>query len=231
MPFNKKEKKMKKYTFMIKGYEDYIPSDYECLYDEDRLWELSYDVIANSKLEAMNSLFKDCHREVIDEDSVFIQRIFGSEDCEYATNHTYLIVGIEDVRLGVDFVKEDIRITKKTLSEKKWCSDGTERVRTYFFDDGFSIKEIYRGAPGWSESETLLVNPSNKYYTLHTHGEDTYNQGNKSINACQSPRFKAISEYERLEEMTKRRFKASMLNATQTSRQTFLDREMPYLVA
>ena len=98
------------------------------------------------------------------------------------------------------------------------------------FNDGFSIKEINRSASGWSESETLLLN-SNSYYTLHTRGEDTYNRGDKKIYACQSLRFKAISKYEDEKALLKRKSKASLLNAMETSRQTFLDREMPYLVA
>ena len=63
--------------------EDYEPSDYEYMYDEDRLWELSYDVIASSKEEAMKKLLNGDHskqREIIDEDRVRILRIFGNPE-------------------------------------------------------------------------------------------------------------------------------------------------------
>ena len=55
--------------------------------------------------------------------------------------------------------------------------------------------------------------------------------GDKKIYACQSLRFKAIEKYKNEKNILARRYKASILNATKTSRQTFLDREMPYLVA
>ncbi len=226
---------MKKFTFMIDGYENYVPSDYEYMYDEDRLWELSYDVIASSKEEAMKKLLNDSYayqRDVIDEDRVKILRIFGDPESQFTenSNYTYLIVSIKDVRPGVDYVEENITIIEKSFTKNKWCSDGIEKISTYLFSDGFSIKEISRNASGWSESETILFN-SNSYYTLYTRGEDTYNSGDKKIYACQSLRFKAISKYEDEKALLKRKFKASLLNAMETSRQTFLDREMPYLVA
>ncbi len=228
---------MKKFTFMIDGYEDHEPSDYEYMYDEDRLWELSYDVIASSKEEAMKKLLDDSYayqRDVIDEDRVKILRIFGDPESQFTenSNYTYLIVSTKDVRPGVDFVEENITIIEKSFTKNKWCSDGIEKISTYLFSDGFSIKEINRGAPGWSESETLLIdNSNNNCFTLYTRGEDTYNSGDKKIYACQSLRFKAISKYEDEKALLKRKFKASLLNAMETSRQTFLDREMPYLVA
>ena len=228
---------MKKFTFMIDGYEDYEPSDYEYMYDEDRLWELSYDVIASSKEEAMKKLLNGAYsqqREIIDEDRVRILRIFGNPENynsdDECSEYTYLIVSIRDVRPGVDFVEENITIIEKSFTKNKWCSDGIEKISTYLFSDGFSIKEINRGASGWSESETLLFN-SSSHYTLYTRGEDTYNSGDKKIYACQSLRFKAISKYEDEKALLKRKFKASLLNAMETSRETFLDREMPYLVA
>ena len=46
---------------MIDGYENYEPSNYEHMYDEDRLWEVSYDVIASSKEEAMKKLLNGDH--------------------------------------------------------------------------------------------------------------------------------------------------------------------------
>ena len=61
---------MQKYTFMISGYENYDPSDYEYMYDEDRLWELTFDVIASSKEEAMKNLLNDHYtkeRQIVDE--------------------------------------------------------------------------------------------------------------------------------------------------------------------
>ena len=220
---------------MIDGYENYEPSNYEHMYDEDRLWEVSYDVIASSKEEAMKKLLNDSYayqREIIDEDRVRILRIFGDPESQFTenSNYTYLIVSIKDVRPGVDFVEENITIIEKSFTENKWCSDGIEKISTYLFNDGFSIKEINRSASGWSESETLLLN-SNSYYTLYTRGEDTYNSGDKKIYACQSLRFKAIEKYKNEKNILARRYKASILNATKTSRQTFLDREMPYLVA
>ena len=228
---------MKKFTFMIDGYEIYEPSNYEHMYDEDRLWEVSYDVIASSKEEAMKKLLngdRSKQREIIDEDRVRILRIFGNPENynsdDECTEYTYLIVSTKDVRPGVDFVEENITIIEKSFTENKWCSDGIEKISTYLFNDGFSIKEINRSASGWSESETLLLN-SNSYYTLYTRGEDTYNSGDKKIYACQSLRFKAIEKYKNEKNILARRYKASILNATKTSRQTFLDREMPYLVA
>ncbi len=227
---------MKKFTFMIEGYENYVPSDYEYMYDEDRLWELSYDVIASSKEEAMKRLLNNGYtqqREIIDEDRVRIFRIFGNPenyDSSECSEYTYLIVSINDVRPGVDYVEENIIVTEKSFTENKWCSDGTEKISTYLFNDGFSIKRINRSAPGWSESEELLFNSSN-CYILYTRGEDTYNSGDKKIYACQSSRFNAISKYENEKALIKRKFEASLLNAKETSRQTFLDREMPYLAA
>ena len=228
---------MKKFTFMIDGYENYEPSNYEHMYDEDRLWEVSYDVIASSKEEAMKKLLngdRSKQREIIDEDRVRILRIFRNPENynsdDECTEYTYLIVSTKDVRPGVDFVEENITIIEKSFTENKWCSDGIEKISTYLFNDGFSIKEINRSASGWSESETLLLN-SNSYYTLYTRGEDTYNRGDKKIYACQSSRFKAIEKYKNEKNILARRYKASILNATKTSRQTFLDREMPYLVA
>lgn len=227
----------KKYTFMIDGYEDYEPSDYEYMYDEDRLWELSYDVIASSKEEAMKKLLIGAcsqQREIIDEDRVRILRIFGNPEnynsYDECTEYTYLIVSTKDVRPGVDFVEENITIIEKSFTESKWCSDGIEKISTYLFSDGFSIKEINRGAPGWSESETLLFN-SNNCYTLYTRGEDTYNSGDKKIYACQSTRFKAISNFNKEIENKKKIKKDSLNKAMIISRHTFLDREMPYLVA
>ncbi len=229
---------MKKFTFMIDGYEDYEPSDYEYMYDEDRLWELSYDVIASSKEEAMEKLLNGActqQREIIDEDRVRILRIFGNPEnynSDECTEYTYLIVNINDVRQGVDIVEENITIIEKSFSKNKWCSDGIEKISTYLFSDGFSIKEINRGAPGWSESETLLIdNSNNNCFTLYTRGEDTYNSGDKKIFACQSSRFKAISKYENEKNLLRKKIEKSLLNAKETSRQTFLDREMPYLVA
>lgn len=230
---------MKKYTFMISGYENYEPSDYEYMYDEDRLWELSYDVIASSKEEAMNNLLRDSYaidRKIIDEDKVKILRIFGNPENYHSddecSEYTYLIVSIKDVRPGVDFVEENIFITEKSFTKNKWCSDGNEKISTYLFNDGFSIKEINRGAPGWSESETILIdNSNNNCFTLYTRGEDTYNSGDKKIYACQSSRFKAIAKYENEKNLLRRKIEDSMLNAKETSRSTFLDREMPYLVA
>lgn len=229
---------MKKYTFMISGYENYDPSDYEYMYDEDRLWELTFDVIASSKEEAMKNLLNDYYtkeRQIVDEKEVKIFRIYGNPDhydvCE-TSYYTYVIVSEKDVRPGVDFVEENIIIIEKSFTKNKWCSDGIEKISTYLFNDGFSIKEINRGATGWSESETILIdNSNNNCFTLYTRGEDTYNSGDKKIYACQSLRFKAISKYEDEKAQLKRKFKASLLNAMETSRQTFLDREMPYLVA
>lgn len=227
----------KKYTFMISGYENYDPSDYEYMYDEDRLWELSYDVIASSKEEAMKKLLNDSYayqRDVIDEDRVKILRIFGDPESQFTenSNYTYLIVSTKDVRQGVDIVEENITIIEKSFTKNKWCSDGIEKIYTYLFNDGFSIKEINRGATGWSESETLLIdNSNNNCFTLYTRGEDTYNSGDKKIYACQSSRFKAIAKYENEKNLLKRKIEDSMLNAKETSRLTFLDREMPYLVA
>ena len=105
---------MQKYTFMISGYENYDPSDYEYMYDEDRLWELTFDVIASSKEEAMKKLLDDSYayqRDVIDEDRVRILRIFGDPASQFTenSNYTYLIVSTKDVRPGVDFVEENIR--------------------------------------------------------------------------------------------------------------------------
>ena len=224
---------------MIDGYEDHEPSDYEYMYDEDRLWELTFDVIASSKEEAMKKLLNGDHskqREIIDEDRVRILRIFGNPENynsdDECTEYTYLIVSTKDVRPGVDFVEENITIIEKSFTENKWCSDGIEKISTYLFNDGFSIKEINRSASGWSESETILIdNSNNNCFTLYTRGEDTYNSGDKKIYACQSSRFKAISKYENEKNLLRRKIEDSMLNAKETSRQTFLDREMPYLVA
>ena len=51
------------------------------------------------------------------------------------------------------------------------------------------------------------------------------------INQVQALRYKAISRYEDIKSEIKRKYDASMRNAKETSRLTFLDREMPYLVA
>ena len=235
--YKERRNKMKKFTFMIRGYENYDPSDYEYMYDEDRLWELSYDVIASSKEEALNNLLKDSYakdRKIIDEDGVKILRIFGNPEnyhSDECTEYTYLIVSIKDVRPGVDFVEEDIFVTEETFSKNKWCSDGLEKTTTYFFNDGFKIVKISNSAPGWSEGKTLLIVPDNKTYTLYTYGEDVYNQGDKKINESQALRYKAISTHEKIKSEIKRKFDASMRNTIETSRLTFLDREMPYLVA
>lgn len=227
---------MKKYTFMISGYEDYEPSDYEYMYDEDRLWELSYDVIASSKEEAMMKLLNDNYtrnREIIDENNISIFRIYGDPENQFTetSNYTYVLVNEKDVRSGVDFVEENIFITDVTFTKDKWCSDGIEKTTSYIFNDGFKIVKINISATGWSEGKTLLIDSNNKSYTLHTYGEDVYNQGDKKINQAQALRHKAISRYEDIKSEIKRKYDASMRNAKETSRLTFLDREMPYLVA
>ena len=221
---------------MIDGYEDYTPSDREYMYDEDRLWEVSYDVIASSKEEAMENLLKDNYakeRKIIDEDRVKILRIFGDPENQFTESsfYTYLIVSIKDVRPGVDFVEDNIFITDVTFTKDKWCDDGIESTTSYFFNDGFKLVKINISATGWSEGKTLLIDSNNKSYTLYTYGEDVYNQGDKKINEAQALRYKAISKYEDIKNEIKRKFDASMRNAKETSRKTFLDREMPYLVA
>ena len=130
---------MQKYTFMISGYENYDPSDYEYMYDEDRLWELTFDVIASSKEEAMKNLLNDHYtkeRQIVDEKEVKIFRIYGNPDhydvCE-TSYYTYVIVSEKDVRPGVDFVEENIIITEKSFTKNKWCSDGIEKISTYLF--------------------------------------------------------------------------------------------------
>lgn len=227
---------MKKYTFMISGYENYDPSDYEYMYDEDRLWELSFDVIATSKEEAMNNLLRDSYakdRQIIDEDKVQILRIFGDPENQFTetSNYTYVLVKENAVRSGVDFVEDNIFITDVTFTKDKWCDDGIESTTSYFFNDGFKLVKINISATGWSEGKTLLIDSNNKSYTLYTYGEDVYNQGDKKINEAQALRYKAISKYEDIKNEIKRKFDASMRNAKETSRKTFLDREMPYLVA
>ena len=49
---------MKKFTFMIDGYENYEPSNYEYMYDEDRYWEDKWTVLAKDKSEALNLLYE-----------------------------------------------------------------------------------------------------------------------------------------------------------------------------
>ena len=228
---------MQKYTFMISGYENYDPSDYEYMYDEDRLWELTFDVIASSKEEAMKNLLNDHYtkeRQIVDEKEVKIFRIYGNPDhydvCE-TSYYTYVIVSEKDVRPGVDFVEDNIFITDVTFTKDKWCDDGIEKTTSYFFNDGFKLVKINISATGWSEGKTLLIDSDNKSYILYTYGEDVYNQGDKKINEAQALRYKAISKYEDIKNEIKRKFDASMRNAIETSRLTFLDREMPYLVA
>ena len=221
---------------MISGYENYEPSDYEYMYDEDRLWEVSYDVIATSKEEAMNNLLNDNYakeRNIIDEDRVRILRIFGDPENQFTESsyYTYVIVSTKDVRSGVDFVEDNIFITDVTFTKDKWCSDGIKKTTSYIFNDGFKIVKINISATGWSEGKTLLIDSNNKSYTLRTYGEDVYNQGDIKINEAQALRYKVISKYEDNKSEIKRKHDASMKNAKESSRLTFLDREMPYLVA
>lgn len=227
---------MKKYTFMLNGYENYEPSDYEYMYDEDRLWECSFDVIASSKDEAMMKLLNDNYtkqREIVDVNKVSILRIYGDPENQFTESsyYTYVLVNENDVRSGVDFIEDNIFITDVTFTKDKWCSDGIKKTTSYIFNDGFKIVKINISATGWSEGKTLLIDSNNKSYTLRTYGEDVYNQGDIKINEAQDLRYKAISKYENIKNEIKRKFDASMKNAKETSRLTFLDREMPYLVA
>ena len=153
---------------MISGYENYDPSDYEYMYDEDRLWELTFDVIASSKEEAMKNLLNDYYtkeRQIVDEKEVKIFRIYGNPDhydvCE-TSYYTYVIVSEKDVRPGVDFVEDNIFITDVTFTKDKWCDDGIEKTTSYFFNDGFKLVKINISATGWSEGKTLLIDSNNK---------------------------------------------------------------------
>ncbi|WP_418181241.1 hypothetical protein ACNSOL_12090 (plasmid) [Aliarcobacter lanthieri] len=224
---------MKKYIFKIEEYADYEPSSYEYLNDENRYWEDQWTVFAKDESEALNLLFKDCERKIIDSKRVKVLRYYGNPELEACENDnfTYIIVGEDIARVGVDFVEKNIIVIEKSFTENKWCSDGIEKISTYLFNDGFSIKEIYRSAPGWSESETLLIGSNNNCYTLHTRGEDTYNRGNKELYQAQNLRFEAISKLNtEIQEKAKIK-KKSCYKAMMTSRETFLDREMPHLVA
>ncbi len=224
---------MKKFTFKIEEYADYEPSNYEYMYDEDRYWEDKWTVLAKDKSEALNLLFKDCSREIIDSNRVKVRRYYGNpelEACE-TDNFTYIIVSEDKVRVGVDFVNVDTFVLEYSKTKKTWVDNGDKTISTYLFDDGFKIIKICNSAPGWSEGETLLIDSNNKSYTLRTYGEDAYDRGNKELYQAQTLRFEAISKFNTEIENKEKLKKKSCYKAMMTSRETFIDREMPHLVA
>lgn len=224
---------MKKYTFMLTDYVDCEPSDWDYLYDENRDWELKHYVIANSKEEALKKLFRDFKRNIIDEETVEITEVFINyeiaSDCIDEITRSWQIVSINDARDGIDYVPENITLVDFKSFKEKW-GDGEKRTKVYFFSDNTKITEVSKAAPGWYESETRVSNKEASVI-IHSHGEDIYNKGDKIIYAIQRVRFSLINDYEKEKSLRDRKIKESVKKATQASRETFLDREMPYLVA
>jgi hypothetical protein len=224
---------MKKFTFMLANYVDYQPSDSDYLYDEDRYWELKFIVIANNNSEALENLSKGNERKIINENSVEITETFMNYDYEEPfldeETNTYQIVSEKDAIFGIDFVEPNISLLNYTKTEKDW-SDGKSTKCIYTFSDGISIIKTNNSAPGWYESETCITN-NNTSIIIHSHGEDIYNKGDKNIYSIQKIRLNLISDFHEKERLKRSIHLKSVANATSASRNTFLDREMPYLVA
>ncbi len=224
---------MKKYTFMLTDYVNDAPSDWDYLYDENRDWELRHYVIANSKEDALKKLLINSKRNIIDEKTVEITEGFINyeiaNDCIDERTRSWQIVSINDVREGIDYVPENITLIDFKSFKEKW-SNGEETTLVYFFSDDVKITKVSKSATGWYESETIVSNKSANVI-IHSHGEDIYNKGDKNIYNAQRVRFSLINDYEEEKNKKDRKRKESIKKATQASRETFLDREMPFLVA
>lgn len=207
-------------------YENYCPSDRE-YYAEETPWKDRWIAVGKNKEEAFVDFYLNQLPIHINWGAYYDHKI-PKEQLEYEAERKleerkrevenltfndnnaafgFKIVKTEKAIMGLDCLPENLEVVDETETKTPWGSDGDCRETISLFNDGFEIIDKCNSAPGWFESEKLLIHKEKGIKVLlHSHGEDIYNKGDTVVEEIQRGRENLISEYrEKLNEIKRKK--------------------------